>query len=104
MPDQQALQSATKVAYLSASPIADGYATTPPPGFVGFCMQSPEACTNRGTATKVVVDDRMAATLVAVNDHVNDSIEYQSDVTHYGAANQWTLHPQAAAATAKTMR
>ena len=94
--DAQSLQSATKVAYQSASPIADGFTTTPPPGFVGFCMRSPEACTNRGApaVTKVVVDDHMAATLVAVNDHVNDAIEYESDVTHYGAANQWTLHAQ----------
>ncbi len=94
--DAQSLQSATKVAYQSASPIADGLTAPPPAGFVGFCMRSPEACTNRGApaATKVVVDDHMAATLVAVNDHVNDAIEYESDVTHYGAANQWTLHPQ----------
>ena len=94
--DAQSLQSATKVAYQSASPIADGMTAAPPPGFVGFCMHSPDACTNRGApaVTKVVVDDRMAATLVAVNDHVNDAIVYESDVTHYGAANQWTLHTQ----------
>jgi len=68
----------------------------PPAGFVGFCMHSPDACVNHAAppATKVVVDDRMAATLVAVNDRVNDAIVYESDVEHYGAANQWTLHPQ----------
>jgi predicted transglutaminase-like cysteine proteinase len=94
--DAQSLQSATKVAYQSASPIGDGITTAPPAGFVGFCMRSPDACTNRGApaATKVVVDDHMAATLVAVNDHINDAIAYESDVTHYGAANQWTLHPE----------
>ncbi|HTV30863.1 MAG TPA: transglutaminase-like cysteine peptidase [Xanthobacteraceae bacterium] len=94
--DTQSLQSATEVAYQKASPIADGFNITPPAGFVGFCMRSPEACTNRGVpeATKVVVDDRMAATLVAVNDRVNDAIQYESDVQHYGAANQWTLHPK----------
>ncbi|HUO93160.1 MAG TPA: transglutaminase-like cysteine peptidase [Rhizomicrobium sp.] len=87
------LQSATKVAYQSASPIVDGSHTLPPAGFVGFCMRSPEACTNRGApaATKVVVDDRVAATLVAVNAKVNDAIIYESDTEHYGIANQWTL-------------
>jgi len=94
--DTASLQSATKVAYQTASPIADGFNAAPPPGFVGFCMRSPEACTNRAApaATKVVVDDHTAATLVAVNDHVNDAITYESDVQHYGAANQWTLHTQ----------
>jgi len=87
------LQSATKVAYQSASPITDGSHAPPPAGFVGFCMRSPEACTNRGApaATKVVVDDRVAATLVAVNDKVNDEITYEADPDHYGAANQWQL-------------
>jgi predicted transglutaminase-like cysteine proteinase len=92
----QALQSATKAAYQTASPIADGFSAPPPAGFVGFCMNAPEACTNRNplAATKVVVDDRVAATLVAVNNRVNDAIAYESDVQHYGAANQWTLHPE----------
>jgi predicted transglutaminase-like cysteine proteinase len=85
------LQTATKVAYQEASPIADGLNALPPPGFVGFCMRSPEACTNRGVATKVVVDDRMAQTLVAVNDRVNEAITYVADPEHYGAPNQWTL-------------
>ena len=91
--DTASLQSATKVAYQSASPIQDGFNAAPPPGFVGFCMRSPEACTNRAApaATKVVVDDHVAATLVAVNDHVNEAITYVADPQHYGAANQWTL-------------
>lgn len=93
--DAQSLQSETKVAYQTASPIADGSTALPPAGFVGFCMHSPDACVNRApVATKVVVDDHMAATLVAVNDRINDAIQYESDVEHYGAPNQWTLHPQ----------
>jgi predicted transglutaminase-like cysteine proteinase len=94
--DEAQLQSATKVAYQVASPISDGFGAPPPAGFVGFCMRSPEACTNRNTAvaTKVVVDDRTAAMLVAVNDRVNGSITYESDLTHYGAPNRWTLNPE----------
>jgi len=94
--DTASLQSATKVAYLTASPIADGLIASPPAGFVGFCMRSPEACTNHSAPieAKIAVDDRMAATLVAVNDRVNDAITYESDVQHYGAANRWTLNPE----------
>jgi predicted transglutaminase-like cysteine proteinase len=89
-------QSVTQVAYVVASPIADGMSAPPPAGFVGFCMRSPEACTNRSApaATQVVVDDRTAATLIAVNAQVNDSITYESDISHYGSANRWTLHPE----------
>lgn len=93
---QSSLPMVTKAAYVVASPIVDGMNTTPPAGFVGFCMRSPEACTNRGAvaATQVVMDDHIAATLIAVNARVNDAITYESDVTHYGSANQWTLNPE----------
>jgi predicted transglutaminase-like cysteine proteinase len=93
---QSSLQPVTKVAYLTVSPIADGMSAAPPAGFVGFCMRSPEACTNRGAAiaNQVVMDDRTAATLIAVNERVNDSITYESDINHYGAANRWTLTPE----------
>jgi predicted transglutaminase-like cysteine proteinase len=89
--DAQALHAAAKTAYAEASPIADGANAAPPPGFVSFCMQSPQACTNRGPDIKVTVDDRTAALLVSVNNAVNRSITYESDFDHYGVANRWTL-------------
>jgi predicted transglutaminase-like cysteine proteinase len=90
-------QADTKVAYAAASPIGDGMTAIPPAGFVGFCMRTPEACTNRGGApseTRVTLDDKTAATLVAVNDRVNGAIKYESDPEHYGVANRWELNPE----------
>ena len=72
-------------------PLADGASTEPPPGFVGFCMREPDACTNRGADANVTLDDRTRALLSAVNDRVNRAIAYRSDPDHYGLANRWTL-------------
>jgi len=77
------------------APISDGGDVSPPAGFVGFCLRTPTACTNRApaTASTIVYDSRTAALLVAVNDRVNRDIRYQNDVDHYGVANHWTLAP-----------
>jgi predicted transglutaminase-like cysteine proteinase len=94
--DAASLQATTKTAYAEASPIADGANAAPPSGFVGFCVRSPQACTNRTSVreAKVTIDDKTAALLVAVNNRVNTAIVYQSDPEHYGVANRWTLEPQ----------
>jgi predicted transglutaminase-like cysteine proteinase len=89
-------QAETKVAYAATSPIAEGMNAIPPSGFVGFCMRTPEACTNRSAPSeaRVTLDDKTAATLVAVNDRVNGAITYESDPEHYGIANRWELNPE----------
>jgi predicted transglutaminase-like cysteine proteinase len=93
LPQEGALKDATEVAYASASPIVDGGNAPIPPGFVSFCMHTPQACANRAgtTEAKVVVDDKTAAMLVAINTFVNKSITYEADTEHYGVANHWTL-------------
>jgi predicted transglutaminase-like cysteine proteinase len=93
--DAVSQQAATKVAHAAASPIVDGLSTVPPAGFVGFCIRTPDACTNHSATTgaKVTIDDKTAATLVAVNDRVNDAIAYEPDPEHYGVANRWVLNP-----------
>jgi len=94
--DAVSRQAETKVAYAATSPIADGMNTIPPAGFVGFCMRTPAACTNRGAMSeaRVALDDKTAAMLVAVNDRVNNAIIYESDPEHYGVANRWELNPE----------
>ncbi len=91
--DSRSLQAATKTAYAEATPIGDGTNAAPPPGFVSFCIHTPNACTNHNPATisKVTVDDRIATILVSVNNRVNNAIVYKSDVEQYGVANRWTL-------------
>ena len=73
--------------------LPDGVDTAPPPGFVGFCMRWPAACTNgaKRQAMKLTFSNSLAETLVRVNDDVNHSISYESSVDHYGVANVWTL-------------
>src|SRR5215472_14715926 len=75
-----------------AIPLPDGQSTLPPPGFVGFCIRFPQACTKDASAAKLVLDDHTASTLGRVNDYVNNSITYETDEDHYGAVNQWTLN------------
>ena len=93
--DAASQQAATRVAYAAASPIFDGVNATPPAGFVGFCIRTPEACTNRAAPSeaRVTIDDKTAATLVAVNERVNNAIIYEPDPEHYGVANRWELNP-----------
>jgi predicted transglutaminase-like cysteine proteinase len=87
----------------NGAPMPDGGAVSPPAGFVSFCMHTPEACTNRTTATApmVVFDSRTEALLVAVNDRVNRAIRYEDDEEHYGVANRWTLTPEDGAGDCK---
>jgi predicted transglutaminase-like cysteine proteinase len=75
-----------------AIPLPDGPSTLPPPGFVGFCIRFPQACTKDGSTAKLALNDRTASTLARVNDYVNDAITYETDEEHYGAVNQWTLN------------
>jgi predicted transglutaminase-like cysteine proteinase len=74
-------------------PIIEGPTTAPPPGFVGFCMRSPQACATpqSADATKIAIDDKTTAVLIAVNDRVNNSIVYEADETQFNVANRWTL-------------
>jgi len=89
-------QTQTKLANAESSPIIDGANAAPPPGFVSFCVQTPEACSNQIIPDKasVTIDDETAAILVAVNDRVNKAILYEADIEHYGVSNRWTLNPQ----------
>lgn len=92
LPDQTS--SIKDIQTASAKPVIDGASTTPPPGFVSFCMRSPQACTAQAAPVeaKVALDDRMSALLIAVNARVNDSITYESDEVQFGVANRWTLN------------
>jgi len=77
----------------SATQIADGRVTAPPPGFVSFCMHNVAVCTGAPAPApqKVVLDDQKRAVLMAVNDSVNRAISYRGDPQNFGVANLWRL-------------
>lgn len=91
--DDGKLQIAAKTAYAASSPLTGGVEAPPPPGFVGFCMRSPSSCAEaqHQVDAQITFNDQTAATLVSVNNWVNDSITYKSDIEHYGVENRWTL-------------
>lgn len=67
-------------------------AVPPPPGFVSFCLRFPTQCpTTANSADKVSVTPDNWATLVHVNETVNDSIIPEKDERHYGRAEYWTI-------------
>lgn len=97
LPDTpQSLAAATQDSYAQSSPIADGPAAPPPPGFVSLCTREPEACDAPlpADAAKVAIDKNVATLLVSVNTRVNDAIVYESDKAHYDVVDRWTLDPQ----------
>lgn len=67
-------------------------AVPPPPGFVSFCLRFPAQCpTTANSADKMSVTPDNWATLVHVNETVNDSIVPEKDERHYGRAEYWTI-------------
>jgi predicted transglutaminase-like cysteine proteinase len=80
------------VAASNGPAMADGSTASPPPGFVGFCMHNPAACTNRAAGpTEVALDDNIKGILLRVNSRVNDAITYETDMEQFGVANRWSL-------------
>jgi predicted transglutaminase-like cysteine proteinase len=77
----------------SATQIVDGRGTTPPPGFVSFCMHNAALCAGSQAPEpqKVVLDDQKRAVLMAVNDQINRAIAYRGDPQNFGIANIWRL-------------
>lgn len=63
-----------------------------PFGFAGFCVRFPEQCraTPNGNQT-LALDGQTWRLLNNVNDTVNGDIWPQSDETHYGRAEYWTI-------------
>lgn len=91
LPQPGVVPAATTLDQAGTSSLADGVDEAPPPGFVSFCMRSPDACANHGGRATVAVDDRTMAALAAINEKINNSITYQADFQHYGVANRWTM-------------
>lgn len=92
----QSLAVSAQDSYTQTSPIADGPTTAPPPGFVSLCVRDPSSCNapQANDISKIAIDKNVAALLVQVNLRVNDAIAYESDRTHYGVVDKWTLDPQ----------
>jgi len=63
-----------------------------PPGFIGFCTQFPDQCTQQsGQRSSLPLTDQNWAMLNQVNRKVNDAIWPEDDEVHYGRAEYWTI-------------
>jgi predicted transglutaminase-like cysteine proteinase len=90
LPDSSA--SMIVVADSGAPKLNDGPSALPPPGFVSFCMHNLDSCTNRvAAAAPVKLDLPTKALLIQVNDKINNTITYESDMDQFGVANRWSL-------------
>lgn len=74
----------------SAIPESDTEGPTPA-GFISFCIRNISQCDTTAGPSKIVLTADAWATLQQVNNRVNDSIEPEDDLTHYGVAEFWTI-------------
>lgn len=70
--------------------LMDGRATTSPMGFVRFCAQAPQECDAMGaTVVQMRLDAQRSAELDRINRTVNDAIQPETDLEHYGETERW---------------
>lgn len=71
--------------------LADGRTTTAPMGFVRFCTGNPHECDAMGGSSPVMrLDAQRSAELDRVNRTVNDTIQPETDLDHFGETERWT--------------
>jgi predicted transglutaminase-like cysteine proteinase len=63
----------------------------PPYGFVRFCEQNPQYCTQRGSGGRFEATPQSLSDLDEVNRLVNRSVEPATDSEIYGVSEYWTL-------------
>ncbi|QRG08856.1 transglutaminase-like cysteine peptidase [Xanthobacter dioxanivorans] len=70
--------------------LMDGRATTAPMGFVRFCSQSPHECDVMGNGPLAMrLDAQRNAELERVNRTVNEAIQPETDLDHFGETERW---------------
>jgi predicted transglutaminase-like cysteine proteinase len=71
--------------------VAVGENARAPIGWLEFCAEHPRDCaTHRTAARDVVLTQQSWATLVKVNDWVNQSIKPITDMDHWGVVEKWS--------------
>lgn len=67
-------------------------ATSAPIGYVQFCQREPSACIQRTASPSVVaLSDQSWGDLLAINTHVNQSVQPITDADLYGHPEVWTM-------------
>ncbi|MDI4659105.1 transglutaminase-like cysteine peptidase [Xanthobacter autotrophicus] len=70
--------------------LADGRVTTAPTGYVRFCADHNHDCEAAGTGLGVMkLDTQRTAELERINRTVNDAVQPETDLDHYGETERW---------------
>jgi predicted transglutaminase-like cysteine proteinase len=65
--------------------------TAPPFGWVEFCIREPQECPATRTAARdITLTPEAWATLVQVNNSVNETIKPLTDLEHWGVVDRWS--------------
>jgi predicted transglutaminase-like cysteine proteinase len=71
--------------------VSVGATSRPPIGWVEFCVETPQDCSQEPTAARdVVLTTKAWKDLVRVNRWVNDKIRPLTDVEHWGVVEKWS--------------
>lgn len=62
-----------------------------PAGFISFCIRNMSQCDEGPGPSEIALTADTWAMLQRVNEQVNDSIEPEDDLVHYGVAEYWTI-------------
>ncbi|MEP9355681.1 transglutaminase-like cysteine peptidase [Xanthobacter sp. KR7-65] len=82
---------ANLVAAFAPRHLADGRATTAPSGFVRFCSAHVEECDYSGPmVATMTLDPARRSELERVNRTVNELIQPETDLDHFGETERWT--------------
>ncbi|MFG1363468.1 transglutaminase-like cysteine peptidase [Xanthobacter versatilis] len=70
--------------------LADGRVTTAPTGYVRFCAEHAQDCEAAGSGVTVMkLDTQRSAELERVNHTVNETVQPETDLDHYGETERW---------------
>ena len=89
-----AQQAPTRLANLASAfaprHLADGRVTSAPTGYVRFCAEHGADCGPMGPAVSVIrMDAPHTAELERINRTVNDTVQPETDLDHYGETERW---------------
>jgi predicted transglutaminase-like cysteine proteinase len=89
--DAQQLAALPPAGHPSSSMMLFG-AAEPPPGFVHFCEEEPSECAASSNAEKpMALSSARLRELDEINRWVNQSVEAETDIAHYGVKEYWTI-------------
>ncbi|MDI4665370.1 transglutaminase-like cysteine peptidase [Xanthobacter autotrophicus] len=92
---QDAKGQGTRLANLASAfaprHLADGRVTTAPTGYVRFCAEHAHDCGTLGSGLAVMkVDPQRSTELERINHTVNEAIQPETDLDHFGETERWS--------------